>query len=270
MQRTDEPDRRTEWLRLRHELAGLRFEQALLKAELKYRADQAREPAGQPTGGRFTSGSGSAAAHPARGFLAPPVAAAGVAARTGVSGAAALPGMEAAALGPVGLGAIAGGIGVSRTAGLVARGPNGSGGLTPILHLPLSTLTPGMPIAVMASSSQGKQSLVPAQKLDEICEEQLKEDHDKCQFESALYGRTPDQKREIYAICHETAMDRYGECLAGGPAAVKSPLYNARFHNSGRGPTDSDKAARAPRKSKTKHAALPRNVSLLHLGRKKP
>ena len=233
MQRTDGPEKRTEWLRLRHELAGLRFEQALLKAELKYRADQAREPAGQPTGGRFAGGSGSAAAHPSRGFLAPPVAAAGVAARVGASGAAALTGAEAAAaLVPVGLGAIAGGVGVSRTAGLVARGPNGSGGLTPMLHLPLPSLVPNMPMSAMSGRrDQGGPYRLTEKRVEE-CDEALQEDDIKCQTFAALYGRTTKQRAKIAAICKSTAITRLGECRRGLEPWERSPLYDGIYTNS--------------------------------------
>jgi hypothetical protein len=45
-------------LRLRHELAGMRFEIALMRCRRKYSDSQPRIPAGQPGGGQWASGDG--------------------------------------------------------------------------------------------------------------------------------------------------------------------------------------------------------------------
>jgi hypothetical protein len=176
-------------------------------------------------------------------------------------------GVVGGAVGGAAAAAALGGVGVARTAGLAARGPDGAGGLTPFLHLRLPSLVPGMPATAMAAESFGLpgRSLAAGGENDEVCAELEQKDLQKCQLDAALYGKSESQRRQIATICRSTAAQRYAECLQGGPDSVRTPLYESRFHTSGRGLTSPERDQPSGRKT-----PVPRNTSLVNYRRKKP
>jgi hypothetical protein len=55
-----------------------------------------------------------------------------------------------------------------------------------------------------------------------------------CSRTAKQFGRRNGEEPRIFKICEATAMERYSECLNGGGIhAIRTPLYNGRYHRGG-------------------------------------
>ena len=215
---------RTDLLRAAHELAAARMELVMRRwgLDLKYSQTQPRVAAGQQGGGQWSNDpTASARSKRAR--------AARKAAKALARAVAANPEAAAMAARAIGLPAVAGAVGISRSAGLasvIASGGAshiGGEGMTPILGIPFD-------LPVMISTLQPARTPDQQGKIDEECEEQLRNDEITCKLNAALNaGRGGYSRNAIYAICMSQAEARYAQCRRdGGPSQTTIPLFTGR------------------------------------------
>lgn len=195
--------------------------------EVKFDPNQPRAPQGTPTGGQWTStGGGSGHKAPARKPSPPPAPPKAKPPQT--------LGYIPRAASRTSLPLIAGAVGIQRAAGTYAAVVSGQS-QTPFLHIPYQKPTVGsLPAPKGRAVRRRKTSRTISERsqgnVDRQCEIKFDSDVRSCSSDAAKYARDPGDGRAIFAICYQTAVQRYSECRAGGGIhAIRTPLY--RGHN---------------------------------------
>ena len=207
--------------------------QRLSATEVKFDPNQPRAPQGTPTGGQWTNtGGGSGQRAPARKPSPPPAP------------PQARPpqnlGNIPRAASRTSLPLIAVGVGIQRAAGTYAAEVSGQS-KTPFLHIPDQKPTVGsLPApkgrAVKRPRSSPSRNLRASEsdRVNRQCDINLNNDLKTCSKTAKQFGRRNGDEPKIFRICEATAMDRYSECLYGGGIhAIRTPLYNGRYHRGG-------------------------------------
>ncbi|WP_284359725.1 hypothetical protein [Candidatus Phycosocius spiralis] len=209
--------------------------QRLSATEVKFDPNQPRAPQGTPTGGQWTNtGGGSGQSARARKPPPPPAPPPPKARPPQTLGN--IP----RAASRVSLPLIAGAVGIQRAAGTYAAEVSGQS-KTPFLHIPYQKPTVGsLPArrggAVTRRRSSPSVNLRASESdgVNRQCDINLNNDLKTCSRTAKQFGRRNGEESKIFKICEATAMDRYSECLNGGGIhAIRTPLYNGRYHRGG-------------------------------------
>lgn len=128
----------------------------------------------------------------------------------------------------------------TRAAGTYATVVSGQS-QTPFLHIPYQKPTVGsMPapkrraVRRLRSSPSRNLRASESERVNRECEINLNNDLKTCSRTAKQFGRRNSEEPRIFKICEATAMERYSECLNGGGIhAIRTPLYNGRYHRGG-------------------------------------
>jgi hypothetical protein len=205
--------------------------QRISASEVKFDPNQPRAPQGTPIGGQWTNtggGSGQRASVPKP---SPPPPQARPPQTLGN-----IPRAASRASLPV----LVGAAGIQRAAGTYAAEVSGQS-KTPFLHIPYQKPTVGSFPAPSGRAVKGPRSSpsrnLRASENDRVnrqCDINLNNDLKTCSQTAKQFGRRNGEEPKIFRICEATAMDRYSECLYGGGIhAIRTPLYNGRYHRGG-------------------------------------
>lgn len=224
--------------KFRSDAAADVLRQAIRNLETKFDPNQPRAPVGSSNGGQWVDtgrggGGGGKVRRPLK--AGPRPKARSLARMVGflASHPEAAPIVQAA-----GLPALAGGVALTRALGDFDQRTTG-GEKTPFLNLPTEKLDLRGPEPQLMSRKRKSRkpkrlgTFYPYHPFPEHgdpdeCLEIAKADRIKCKTYRGMYGRTQEARVVIEAICRKTVMERYSECLAGGPGAVRTLLFDGR------------------------------------------
>ena len=207
--------------------------QRISATEVKFDPNQPRAPQGTPTGGQWTNAAGGSGQRASARKPSPPPPPPKARPPQTLGN---IPRAASRASLPV----LAGAVGIQRAAGTYAAEVSGQS-KTPFLNIPFQKPTVGSLPAPrgragtrLRSSPSRNLRASESERVNRQCEINLNNDLKTCSRTAKQFGRRNGEEPKIFKICEATAMERYSECLNGGGIhAIRTPLYNGRYHRGG-------------------------------------